>query len=78
MGLGLNRFKFYGQVFSFVNTKFIFIKLNVMQSIIGVPNLPKSVLYLDVSIDVHIFAHLTVLKTLESTLLSWSLYRWSV
>lgn len=62
MGLGLNRFKLYGQVFRFVNTKFIFIKLNVMQSIIvNVPNLPKSVLYLDVSIDVHIFAHLTVL-----------------
>lgn len=62
MGLGLNRFKFHGQVFRFVNSKFIFIQLNVMQSIIvNVPNLPKSVLFLDVSIDVHIFAHLTVL-----------------
>lgn len=62
MDLGLNRFKFYGQVFRFVNTKFIFIKLNVMQSIIvNVPNLPKSVLYLDVSIYVHIFAQLTVI-----------------
>lgn len=62
MGLSLNRFKFYGQVFRFVTTKCIFIKLIVKQSIIvNVRNLPKSVLYLDVSIDVHIFAHLTVL-----------------